>query len=83
MGVFSTESQGSPLEFVSLMLNSTVMDFEAIALSSLQQVLTDPALLVMLCTVIMPSGDTDEIPNLLLLLLSDEATLAAASSNSD
>jgi len=45
--------------------------------------LTDPALVVMLCSVFAESGDPDEIPDLLSLLLSDEVTLATANSKRD
>lgn len=45
--------------------------------------LTDPALVVMLCSVAAESGDPDETPDLLLLLLSDEVTLATANSKRD
>ena len=45
--------------------------------------LTDPTLVVMLCSVVAGSGDPNEIPDLLLLLLSDEVTLATANSKRD
>ncbi len=45
--------------------------------------LTEPALVVMLCSVAAESGDPNETPDLLSLLLSDEVTLATANSKRD